>query len=747
MKKTLSLLLAVLFVLTALVSCTPSKKNNLPEKQVLENVYLTTEHTLPEDFYPQRVAAWENEIYIYGYGSHEEELEDGGFEYTSYLSLYATDAEFGELREVIKKEMNYDTHSDTEMGGEEIESICISSDGRLFAFYNSWYENWSDMENIISETSWSIAEIDKATGEPVGEKISFDGIFAEDEWGYISTVNILPDGRFLLSTYNQIIVTDPNGAVQTRYDIENTNEITVLKDGRIIVTYYDENWNFCWGEYSLQDNTVNKMASLPQTRGQLFITSGGKLYMNESVELVEYDLATGEKIGAKINWINSDINSSRITGVYEAGEEFIACESVQNGAKLLKLSPCDEVIEKYVITFGALWIDYTVNDKIVKFNRANDEYRISVKLYDAIDAEGNSTGDKDFDNDILQGKMPDIVSFSSAVDYKKYATKSLLADIGALIDADEEVSRQDFVENVLKAGEYQGKLVSIIPEFSITSVTGKKAVVGDRTAWTWADFEALMRQYPDARAFGDAEREGMFRQILQATLWDFVDLDTGECRFETDGFKSLLNFAKTFPETIDWDSYYEDYDWEAAQDDMKNDKILLSTAYFSSPDDLAWSVMENQFGEDISYIGYPTASGKTGSAIEAYSSISISNASPFKEQAFDFVKELISEESYENTYSFPINKKAFDKKFEKAVEDSEKYGEDENGAPRTITKEIADSFKNFVLSVERKSAPYNHEIIDIILEESAGFMNGEKSLEETCRIIQSRAFIFVTENM
>jgi len=64
-----------------------------------------------------------------------------------------------------------------------------------------------------------------------------------------------------------------------------------------------------------------------------------------------------------------------------------------------------------------------------------------------------------------------------------------------------------------------------------------------------------------------------------------------------------------------------------------------------------------------------------------------------------------------------------------------------------MTREEADKFIAFVKGVTRRQAPYDHEIIDIIVEEAEIYFAGEKSVEETSKIIQSRAFIYVTENM
>ena len=75
------------------------------------------------------------------------------------------------------------------------------------------------------------------------------------------------------------------------------------------------------------------------------------------------------------------------------------------------------------------------------------------------------------------------------------------------------------------------------------------------------------------------------------------------------------------------------------------------------------------------------------------------------------------------------------------------FYEDSMIAYSQITREQADKFEKFIKGVSRRQAPIDHEVINIIIEESAAYFANKKSLDETVRIIESRAFIYVSENM
>lgn len=54
--------------------------------------------------------------------------------------------------------------------------------------------------------------------------------------------------------------------------------------------------------------------------------------------------------------------------------------------------------------------------------------------------------------------------------------KGLLADIGKLIEEDEELSQVEYVQNVLDAYSVDEKLYYVIPYFNVSTIIGKKSI-------------------------------------------------------------------------------------------------------------------------------------------------------------------------------------------------------------------------------------------------------------------------------
>jgi len=55
---------------------------------------------------------------------------------------------------------------------------------------------------------------------------------------------------------------------------------------------------------------------------------------------------------------------------------------------------------------------------------------------------------------------------------------------------------------------------------------------------------------------------------------EFLDLETGKCAFDTQEFCDLLEYAKQYPEEIDWENMDEDY-WMESETAIRDNKELM----------------------------------------------------------------------------------------------------------------------------------------------------------------------------
>ena len=97
---------------------------------------------------------------------------------------------------------------------------------------------------------------------------------------------------------------------------------------------------------------------------------------------------------------------------------------------------------------------------------------------------------------------------------ESYMAKGLFEDLYPYIDKDDAFRREDFFPNVLKAYENNGKLYRLVPRFTVYTVTGKTADVGDRTGWTLQDLRDVMASKPEGmEAFAEMTRDSMLATV------------------------------------------------------------------------------------------------------------------------------------------------------------------------------------------------------------------------------------------
>lgn len=238
---------------------------------------------------------------------------------------------------------------------------------------------------------------------------------------------------------------------------------------------------------------------------------------------------------------------------------------------------------------------------------------------------------------------------------------------------------------------------------------------------------------------------------------DFIDVDTGKCEFDSQNFIDMMEYANTLPKEMGDDTYDDNW-WENYQSQYRENRTILCQMSINSMGNLPYNI-NGRVGEDVTYIGFPTESGK-GSYISAHLQLALSARSSHLEGAWDFVRYYLTDEYQEQlTYGLPIQKKYFTEIAQEATRKPYYLDEDGNEVEYDytyymngeeliippLTQEQLNKAIDFISSVDN-SYYWNEDIINIINEEMDGFFTGQKTAEEVAKIIQSRAQIYVDEN-
>lgn len=236
---------------------------------------------------------------------------------------------------------------------------------------------------------------------------------------------------------------------------------------------------------------------------------------------------------------------------------------------------------------------------------------------------------------------------------------------------------------------------------------------------------------------------------------DYIDWNTGKCRFDSDDFKSVLEIANR-GKTEDMD-YSEDY---PSQDEMlKDGKVLLVDGDIYTD---SIQVYKTIYGSDITFIGYP-CEDKCGSYFNFNCRMGIYSKSEVKEGAWEFLRYIMTKEYQIGDgllYSNPTNKEAFEM-FMKTKTTTKPYVDDFGNEIEPLNESWESDcgmveigplapdeekmYRDLIDNTTKITRP-NVAIMDIINEEAENYFHGRKKLDEVVEIIQNRVTTYVNEN-
>ncbi len=697
-------------------------------------------------------------VYNYG-GSGEETSENNKFGYYK-ANIDGSDSSFVEL-----------ALPEREGSNSWINSAFVSNAGYVYAVDSCTYEDTSDPNNYVYEDRfyldcWNMEGSLQWSKQIIANK--------PGEWSYCGQVLDGGEGRVLAvlsGNKNETVLYSPQGEEISRKEmsgdiIDRSALIYANGDGTLTMIYNDEAYTKRYmASYDIEAGTLGEQTELPfhdnfGIRGGI----GQDLLLANNMGLYTWSPGDAEP-KMLMNSINSDLLADDINMVLWIDDQHFAAvyhdirTYAQKCACFTYVDPAD-IPDKKELVLGGSYVGSEIRAKVIQFNQSNSQYRITLKDYSIYNSpEDWTAGQTRLNNDIISGKMPDIMMFTDLNSYRNYVSKGALADIGKLLAADPELGGLEYLQNVWDAYSVNGQLYAVIPSFNVQTMVAKKSLVGEPQSWTMADVEAVLATMPQgAAAFGDMTRDGFIYNILSYGGKDFIDLETGECHFDSQEFIDMLEYAKTLPK----ESYKEDedYDYFSHENQYRENRSLMRELYISNIEDCKYQI-KGYMGEEVSYVGFPTSDSKGSCLGISGSALMISANSQQQDEAWQFVRQFLTEEYQTSSelYSMPVLKSAFLAKAAKATERS--YWTDENGNKEyyddywtingeqvvlePFTQEEVEEICQFIYGVNR-TAYYNEEIRNIIIEDAEAFFSGQRSAQEVAGIIQSRAQVYINEN-
>lgn len=568
-------------------------------------------------------------------------------------------------------------------------------------------------------------------------KFSLDaGIFAEKairDFAYADDLLfVLCDDR--LVAYS---ISDSLKEVYSR-DILSTQAVLTKTTEDKLILGLDENGSFSLLKYNAKKRDWDKLAAFNMTFNRISCGGVWEYYLSDSRALFGYSTATGtlEKL---FSWSALGINSGQVAELEDGRLVSSARINPEEKGPLLFLKKREDSsreISAIKLATTSEYLDYRIQEAIAAWNVQNLNHPIEVINYSVFyDGSDPRAAQMRLATDIASGNAPDIYDFSMiSIDTipssGQFARRGMLEDLYPYIDADPELSREDFFAGYLRSLEISGGLYELVPEISITTTFANAKAVGDPSSWTYAQLNEALSQSDHYETLFDNHYSRVFwlGNAIASSGDKLVNWETGKCFFDSDYFKSILETAKTIPEEG------LPHEFSTLNKDVQNSTALL---YYCNIGDI-WmaSIAPDAFGENYRFVGFPDV----GNVIYPSLCFGISSISQNKQECWEFLRQFMTRK-YNASFFMTPRRDGMEAQINNRWAEVVADGNDSSHPYGLKAMEE-------IISIAEKAtivARHDSQIWQIVWSEAGAYFAGQRSVEETMNLIQSRAQIYMAE--
>lgn len=663
-----------------------------------------------------------------------KDIKPDGNTITAYFQEY--DLDFGNYLYIA--DLNGNIESSAKIGTDQ---MCITSDGTVY--YISYDHNVETSNEQVYETTKCAVYKYNGKDEPEilidipkeNTDYSFSGFFADESGNiYISRTDYENRDK------NEIKIYSPTGEYTDSVQTEGCNISGLFgSNGKIYAYNYDT--LFLLDTENMKLEELSK-ASIPTNRT---ISKGDDkfdIYYSMDSGIYGYNISDGTDTEV-LSFINADTSAdieNIICSAADGSESFYYAAYSDENTNIYHLKKANEEKlkelnqRKILILAGKCLTGRDIYKKIKEFNRTSSEFYIYTKDYSKYDQyvkDSFFSGCEQLSADIINGFSPDIIISDEYTDYQSLISMNAFADINEFLEDDAEMSRNDFLENVLETGTQNNILYRISPTYYVTAMISNKDTA-NTGAMTYDEF------FEAASGNGipplyDPIRENVYMPLISSYINDFVDFENSSCDFDNDTFVKLIEYLKSCTPI---DEYFskEEYD----KNEYKTEKEILDEklALMTEITDIT-----TLFSEDTVIKGYPSKSNALQLILFPYS-FSIMNSSENKEAAWQFIRSFFTKEYQEQLCSgdfsgVPIRRSVIEQFTESRMMFADQYSipTGENSKQK---------FTDFINSPVIPLI-YSSKITDIISAELNEFYGNSITAEETAKAVQNKVKLYLAE--
>ncbi len=450
---------------------------------------------------------------------------------------------------------------------------------------------------------------------------------------------------------------------------------------------------------------------------------------------------------------DQDLVTTDISGIWRTGDGFCFYDFGDTGTELYTGTPVAEnpALLKQTVTARVAVLTPYFKEMVTKYNSRSEDYRIVLQEQTGLDYMER------LEKQLAAGEAPDLIE-TEMVDVPALAVK------GAFLSLDDlaEEARDGVFASALACGQVDGTQYMLPYEIRLQTYVTSRRIAGDLETWNTEEFmERIEGSGAELALMAPPAYLAEYFALYDTACSDYIDWGAGESHLEEAPFVRVLEFAKKYGK-VDGENFGREweqgiYDGRIAGDvsNMPDSFTLMNRA-------------EVYFQGQPSFLGFPRQQG-SGGYIEAFGFV-VNADSPNAEAAKDFLRWLISEEGQRqylrSSHSMGGNLVGMSDTFcvlpvrpDQLQEEFELYQEKNAGGNITynsqtglldvtvqsLTEEQGETYLRLIR--EARPVPSELDPICIIVEEEMGpFLAGQKSAEETARIIDSRVQLYLSES-
>lgn len=379
----------------------------------------------------------------------------------------------------------------------------------------------------------------------------------------------------------------------------------------------------------------------------------------------------------------------------------------------------------------SLWktIKTEFNDTDIKISGYNipDFYKDAAKKYEEYNSgvnfffedysrydENGSLGIDRLNEDIISGKVPDIIITDGSFNFNEYTKNGLFYDLKSDLFSDRTISETDYSDFAFRYSD--DELLQVIPMALKTYAFTLEQGETDKNI---PDINSLIDYCVsnDIRAFNPEELEKM---IINFFISDSIDYRENTVSFETENLCRILKALKT----------------QSLADE--NENIDENAALIEFP---FYNIANYTEENDRDFITIRLRNDEYFMGISELRGVSVSRSSENREKAVKFIKYLLSDEIQSSLHidewCIPASKNAFHKDLKNALNYEYQNSSETADEKFEMIKKCIDSKMIFDVS---GSAVY-----DIIINEIHEYYGNDNSEEQTAELILKKLQLYFSE--